>query len=69
MLDNEDYIEITKAYLDNEINDIAFYMMMFKGFDGFTCTTSPCKVCGDRIIPTNNQTSTSYCEICLVQGI
>ncbi len=66
MLDNKDYIEITKAYLDDEINDITFYMMMFKGFDGFTCNATSCKVCGDRIIPMNNQTSVNYCEICLV---
>jgi hypothetical protein len=66
MLDNEDYIEITKLFLDDNINDIAFYMMMFKGYDGWTCTKANCNICGDRIIPQDNQTSVNYCEICLV---
>ena len=66
MLDIKDYIEITKLFLTGKINAICFYMLMFKGFDGFVCTRANCNVCGDRIIPEDNQTSVNYCEICLV---
>ncbi len=62
MLDTEDYIEITKLFLTGKINAICFYMMMFKGYDGFTCTKAICNFCGDKIIPQNNQTSVNYCE-------
>ena len=66
MLDIKVYVETFKLVLKGKITFVCFYMIMFKGFDGFTCTATSCKVCGDRIIPMNNQTSVNYCEICLV---
>ena len=62
MLDTKEYIEIIKWFLKREITFVCFYMMMFKGYDGFTCRKAICNFCGDTIIPSSRQTSMNWCE-------